>query len=67
MKSLEEKLQYSFRNRELLSEALTHSSYANEHKGGLSSNERLEFLGDSVLGFVAAEFLFKRQIGRAHV
>ena len=60
MKSLEEKLQYSFRNRELLSEALTHSSYANEHKGGLSSNERLEFLGDSVLGFVAAEFLFKR-------
>ena len=59
MESLEEKLQYSFQNRELLSEALNHSSYANEHKGGLRSNERLEFLGDSVLGFVAAEFLFK--------
>ena len=59
MESLEEKLQYSFQNRELLSEALNHSSYAHEHKGGLGSNERLEFLGDSVLGFVAAEFLFK--------
>ncbi len=59
MESLEEKLQYSFQNRELLSEALNHSSYANEHKGALGSNERLEFLGDSVLGFVSAEFLFK--------
>ena len=60
MEDLERKLQYSFRNRELLNEALNHSSYANEHRGGLGSNERLEFLGDSVLGFVAAEFLFKR-------
>ena len=60
MESLERKLGYSFQNRELLSEALNHSSYANEHKQGLGSNERLEFLGDSVLGFVAAEFLFKR-------
>ena len=59
MEDLERKLQYSFRNRELLNEALNHSSYANEHRGGLGSNERLEFLGDSVLGFVAAEFLFK--------
>ena len=60
MESLEKKLGYSFRNRELLSEALNHSSYANEHREGLGSNERLEFLGDSVLGFVSAEFLFKR-------
>lgn len=60
MESLEKKLNYSFQNRELLSEALNHSSYANEHRGsGVHSNERLEFLGDSVLGFVTAEFLFK--------
>ena len=59
MESLEKKLGYRFRNRDLLSEALNHSSYANEHKGGLGSNERLEFLGDSVLGFVSAEYLFR--------
>ena len=59
MESLEKKLGYRFQNRELLSEALNHSSYANEHKGGLGSNERLEFLGDSVLGFVSAEYLFR--------
>ena len=47
-------------HRELLSnEALNHSSYANEHRGSLGSNERLEFLGDSVLGFVSAEYLFR--------
>lgn len=60
MESLEKKLQYTFRRRELLAEALNHSSYANEHRAaGACSNERLEFLGDSVLGFVTAEFLFK--------
>ena len=60
MESLEKKLQYTFKNREFLSEALNHSSYANEHRNaGVNSNERLEFLGDSVLGFVTAEFLFK--------
>lgn len=59
MRELENKLNYTFQNPELLSEALSHSSYANEHRAaGLSSNERLEFLGDSVLGFVTAEFLF---------
>lgn len=62
MESLEKKLGYSFQNRALLSEALNHSSYANEHRDGLGSNERLEFLGDSVLGFVSAEFLFKRNL-----
>ena len=61
MESLEKKLGHTFRNKALLSEALNHSSYANEHRGqGLESNERLEFLGDSVLGFVTAEFLFLR-------
>ena len=61
MQKLEKKLNYTFRNPALLSEALTHSSYANEHRSGhLNSNERLEFLGDSVLGFVTAEVLFSR-------
>ena len=60
MESLEKKLGYTFRDRSLLSEALNHSSYANEHRSAeVSSNKRLEFLGDSVLGFVTAEFLFK--------
>ena len=59
MQELEKKLNYTFRDPALLSEALNHSSYANEHRSaGLNSNERLEFLGDSVLGFVTAEFLF---------
>ena len=61
MQELEKKLNYTFRNSELLQEALNHSSYANEHRSAhLHSNERLEFLGDSVLGFVTAEFLFLR-------
>ena len=59
MQELEKKLNYTFRNPALLGEALSHSSYANEHRANhLNSNERLEFLGDSVLGFVTAEFLF---------
>ena len=61
MQELEKKLNYIFRDPSLLAEALSHSSYANEHRAaGLNSNERLEFLGDSVLGFVTAEFLFVR-------
>jgi len=62
MKSIEayEKLiGYQFKNKELLFTALTHSSYANEHKNSAESYERLEFLGDSLLGFVTAEYLFK--------
>jgi len=59
MKELEEKLGYAFHDPALLDEALNHSSYANEHRSRrIRSNERLEFLGDSVLGFVTAEFLF---------
>ncbi|MBQ8827361.1 MAG: ribonuclease III [Oscillospiraceae bacterium] len=49
---------YTFKNKELLHEALSHSSYANEHKHGRHSNERLEFLGDSVLSIVVSEHLF---------
>ena len=59
MKELEEKLGYAFHDPALLDEALNHSSYANEHRGRrIRSNERLEFLGDSVPGFVTAECLF---------
>jgi len=59
MKILEERLGYTFQNKELLHHALTHSSFANEHRGtGLTSNERLEFLGDSVLGMVVADYLY---------
>lgn len=59
MKQLEEKIGYEFKNRSLLLNALTHSSYANENRAeGVPSNERLEFLGDSVLGFAAAKHLY---------
>ena len=59
MNKLEEKLGYRFKDRGLLEHAMTHSSYANEHRNaGLTSNERLEFLGDSVLGVVVADYLF---------
>ena len=59
MKILEEKLGYHFKNPSLLEHAMTHSSYANEHRSeGVTSNERLEFLGDSVLGLVVAQHLF---------
>ena len=55
MEELEKKLGYTFRDPELLRAALYHSSYANEHRSeGIRSNERLEFLGDAVLGFVSA-------------
>lgn len=61
LETLEENLHYRFRNKELLRDALYHSSYANEHRAsGITSNERLEFLGDSVLGFVTAEYLYAR-------
>ena len=62
MKQLEEKLGYSFQNPALLHHALCHSSYANEQKSeATTSNERLEFLGDSVLGMITAEYLFRTQ------
>ncbi|MBQ3005698.1 MAG: ribonuclease III, partial [Clostridia bacterium] len=55
---LEKKIGYSFNNKELLLNALTHSSYANEHSVPEMCNERLEFLGDSVLGFITAEYYY---------
>ena len=60
-RSLEEGLGYIFENRKLLENALTHSSYANENRERrLPDNERLEFLGDSILGFVVADYLYRR-------
>lgn len=56
---LEQGLGYYFHDPKLLENALTHSSYANERRDGRTSNERLEFLGDSILGFVVAEFLYR--------
>ena len=60
MQPLEETLGYTFRDPALLDNALTHSSYANENRSkGSQSNERLEFLGDSVLGMVTADYLYR--------
>lgn len=59
MDKLEKNLNYTFKNKALLRRALTHSSYANERKSEGGSNERLEFLGDSVLSVIVAEHIFK--------
>lgn len=57
---LEDALGYRFRDRNLLENALTHSSYANERRmENCKDNERLEFLGDSILGFVVADKLYR--------
>lgn len=60
MNSLESRLGYKFKNTELLENALIHSSYANEVRGNTHSNERLEFLGDSVLSIIVSEHIYKR-------
>ena len=60
IKDLEAAIGYKFQNITLLQNALTHSSYANERwHNSLLSNERLEFLGDSILGMVVAGYLFE--------
>ncbi|MDE5996270.1 MAG: ribonuclease III [Eubacterium sp.] len=56
--AFEEKIKYQFKDKSLLLEALTHSSYANEMRNGLKCNERMEFLGDAVLSIVTAELLY---------
>lgn len=62
MKEIEKNLGYEFRNPMLLEEALTHSSYANEHgMGRIACNERLEFLGDTVLSTITADYLFAKR------
>ncbi len=55
---LEERIGYKFKNINLLETALTHSSYANEKQLSRDCNERLEFLGDSVLGVITAEYFY---------
>lgn len=58
-KILENRIKYTFSDKELLYRAMTHSSYANENRDkNLPSNERLEFFGDSVLSLVVSEYLF---------
>ena len=60
IKDLEEAIGYHFQNISLLQNALAHSSYANERwHNSLLSNERLEFLGDSILGMLVAEYLYR--------
>ena len=60
LSELEAGLGYTFRDKSILENALTHSSYANENRDrGLRDNERLEFLGDSILGFVVADYLYR--------
>ncbi len=60
LKELEGKIGYQFHDMKLLKNALTHSSYANEHRmPRFENNERLEFLGDAVLELVSSEFLFR--------
>lgn len=56
---LEARIGYTFRDSSLLTEALCHSSYVNEKRGELRCNERLEFLGDSVLSIVVSDHLFR--------
>ena len=57
--AFEARLGYTFHDKRLLANALTHSSFANEHRReGINSNERLEFLGDAILGVVVAEYLY---------
>lgn len=61
MTPLEKSIGYQFKNSELLETALTHTSFANEAKNPLANNERLEFLGDSVLSIVVADYLFQSE------
>lgn len=60
MESLEIKIDYKFNNVSLLKNALVHSSYANEVRGNTYSNERLEFLGDSILSIIVSEHLYNK-------
>ncbi len=61
LKELEDVIGYHFKDKGNLQLALTHSSYANERRAeGLTSNERLEFLGDSVLNIITSDYIYKK-------
>ncbi len=61
MTPLEKSIGYQFKKIELLENALTHTSFANEARNPLANNERLEFLGDSVLSIVVADYLYQNE------
>ena len=56
LSALEQNIGYKFKNINLLKNALTHTSYAYEHK--IASNEKLEFLGDSILEFLSSKYIY---------
>ena len=58
LRDVEESIGYRFKNKELLKKALTHTSYAYEHN--VESNEKLEFLGDSILEFISSKYLYQK-------
>lgn len=60
MKALEKRIGYTFKNRDYLMEALTHSSFANERHSSVKCNERMEFLGDAVLSIISAKLLYDK-------
>ena len=57
LNNLEKEIEYNFKNKELLKKALTHTSYAYEHN--IESNEKLEFLGDSILEFISSIYIYE--------
>ena len=57
LETIEENIGYKFKNKQLLENALTHTSYAYEHN--VKSNEKLEFLGDSILEYVSSEYIYQ--------
>ena len=58
LEKLEKSIKYEFNNKDILKRALTHTSYANEHKK--ESNEKLEFLGDSILEFISSDYIYHK-------
>ncbi|HZJ77557.1 MAG TPA: ribonuclease III [Clostridia bacterium] len=59
LEKLQKIINYTFKDESMLLTAMSHSSYTNEAKGEFQSNERLEFLGDSVLGFITADYFYR--------